>query len=251
MLINSNDLTKFKLHGTDGDLGQVKDILFDTEHWGVRYLVVDTGAWLVDRSVLISPHAITSVSKDLQTVTVNLTKKQIEDSPPLEKDKELSAQFERDYHAYYGWPVYWGGPFMWGFSYSPIALQGFMREGEPKDDVPKERDLKTQLRTTRDVISSSVQGDDGELGHVESFIVDDEAWAIRYLVVDTRKWWSGKKVLIAPKWVDQVSWTNNEVFVQLDKAKIKGAPEYDDKVDITREYESTLYAYYDRKGYWA
>ena len=70
---------------------------------------------------------------------------------------------------------------------------------------------------------------DGELGHVDDFLIDDRERAIRYLVVDTRNWWPGKKVVLSPDWIKTVSWTDSQVHVDLRRDEIKAAPEYDPK----------------------
>ena len=115
MLCNARTLKGYKLDSLDGDIGKVKEFYFDDRHWTIRYLVADTGNWLPGRQVLISPYALAAINKDLcmPEIEVNLTKKQIEDSPSLDNDKPVSRQFEENYHGYYGWPMYWSGPSMW------------------------------------------------------------------------------------------------------------------------------------------
>lgn len=83
------------------------------------------------------------------------------------------------------------------------------------------------LRSTREVTGYHIQARDGQIGHVEDFTVDDETWIIRYLVLNTRNWLPGKKVLVAPRWVDRVSWLGSKVFVDLPRVSIKDNPEYD------------------------
>ena len=114
MLIKTKTLKGYTLDSLDGEIGKVKEFYFDDYHWTIRYLVADTGNWYTDRQVLISPHALVEVNKEKQNIAVNLTKKQIEDSPPLDSDKPVSRQFEEAYYGYYGWPMYWDGPYMWG-----------------------------------------------------------------------------------------------------------------------------------------
>ena len=106
------------------------------------------------------------------------------------------------------------------------------------------------LRSTDDVSGHNIQAADGEIGHVEDFIVDDETWAIRYLIVDTRNWWPGKKVLISPKWIERVSWSESKVFVNLTRETIKQSPEYSEESLLTRDYETGLHRHYNRQGYW-
>ena len=94
------------------------------------------------------------------------------------------------------------------------------------------------------------QAADGEIGHVEDFIIDDETWAIRYLLIDTGSWWPGKKVLISPHWIERISWSESKVFVNLSCETIRQSPEYTEESLLTREYETGLHGHYNRQGYW-
>ena len=107
------------------------------------------------------------------------------------------------------------------------------------------------LRSTDAVSDYNIQAADGEIGHVEDFVIDDETWAIRYLIVDTRNWWPGKKVLVSPQWIDRVSWSESKVFVSLSRETIKQSPEYTEASLLTRDYETGLHRHYNRPGYWA
>jgi len=68
MLDKAKTLSGYKLRSLDGDIGKVKDFYFDDHHWTIRYLVADTGDWLADRLVLISPHSLTAVDRKQRTV---------------------------------------------------------------------------------------------------------------------------------------------------------------------------------------
>jgi hypothetical protein len=114
MLTTAATLKGYKLESNDGEIGKVKDFYFDDQYWTVRYLVADTGTWLSGKQVLISPYALAGVIKDDNHIRVDLSKKQIQESPSLDTDKPVSRQFEEDYYGYYGWPSYWGGPYQWG-----------------------------------------------------------------------------------------------------------------------------------------
>jgi len=106
------------------------------------------------------------------------------------------------------------------------------------------------LRSTHAVSGYHIQATDGEIGHVADFVIDDATWAIRYLIIDTQNWWPGKKVLVAPQWIERVSWDESKVFVNLTQEAIKRSPEYTEDSLLTREYETGLYRHYDRQGYW-
>ena len=109
MLRIVKELYGAKLGASDGEIGQVKDFYFDDQNWAVRYVVADTGSWLAGRKVLISPHAFGSLHRAGKLLLVNLTRKQIEDSPSIESHKPVSRQYEEEYYRYYGWPYYWQG----------------------------------------------------------------------------------------------------------------------------------------------
>ena len=245
MLTKAKTLKGYKLHSRDAEIGKVKEFYFDDQHWTIRYLVADTGNWLLDRQVLISPYALVAVNKEGQYITIDLTKKQIEDSPSLNSDKPVSRQFEGTYYGYYGWPMYWNGPYMWG--YYPYIV----RDREKwRESTQSEKAWDHHLRSTHDVSGYHIQAADGEIGHVEDFIIDDETWAIRYLIIDTRNWWPGKKVLVSPQWIERVSWSESKVFVNLLRETIKQSPEYTEELLITRDYETRLHRHYNRQGYW-
>ena len=245
MLNKVKVLTGYKLEGIDGEIGKVKEFYFDDQHWTIRYLVADTGNWLTGRQVLISPYALAAVNKEEQYITIDLTKKQIEDRPSLNSDKPVSRQFEETYYGYYGWPVYWGGSNRWG-NYPYIV-----RDREKwRESTQGEEAWDPYLRSTDDTSGHDIQASDGEIGHVEDFIIDDETWAIRYLIIDTRNWWPGKKVLISPKWIERVSWSESKVFVNLTRETIKESPEYTEESLLTRDYETGLHRHYNRQGYW-
>jgi uncharacterized protein YrrD len=246
MLHKHKSFIGYSIHNScDEIIGKVKDIYFDDRHWTVRYLVASTGTWLTGRQVLLSPYALVTVNDHEKNIVANLTKKQIEDSPSLNSDKPVSRQFEESYYGYYGWPIYWGGPYNWG-NYPYIEHNHEKRDAFPKS----EKKYDHHLRSSHEVTGYNIEAKDGEIGHVEDFIVDDDGWTIRYLIVNTSNWWAGKKVLISPLWIKRVSWSERTVSVDLTRETIKLSPEFTDQSLITRDYEASLYGQYNRKGYW-
>jgi hypothetical protein len=188
MLINAKTLKGYQLDGSEGVVGKVKEFYFDDQHWTVRYLVADTGNWLTGRQVLLSPYAMFLVNKKAERIGINLSKKQVEDSPSLGSDKPVSRQFEKTYYGYYGWEPYWSNSYQWGASSNWIPGKEVWKLS---DKEVKGWDL--HLRSSNDVSGHHIQATDGEIGHVVDFILDDEMWAIRYLIIDTKNWWVGKK----------------------------------------------------------
>jgi len=245
MLIKANTLKRYSLASLDGDMGSASEFYFDDRFWAIRYLVANTGVWLSGRKVLISPYALDGVNTVDEKLFVLLTRKQIEDSPSLDMDKPVSCQYEGLFNEYYSLPNYWGGPYMWGGD--PYIEEDRSKWGLAASEA---MGWDRHLRSSHEVTGYHLSALDGEIGHVDDFIIDDGTWAIRYLVVATKNWWPGKKVLISPKWIENVSWEEREVAIRLSRERIKTAPEYNDECLLTRDYETGLYGHYNREGYW-
>lgn len=245
MLNKVGTLKGYKIHSLDGELGTVEEFYFDDQHWTIRYLVANTGNWLTGRQVLLSPYALRIINQEKQYINVALTNKQIESSPSLNTDKPVSQQFEDDYYAYYGWLPYWAGSHAWG------VYPDIVQNREVSIEATQSTNTRDpNLRSTDDVSGHHIQASDGEIGRVDDFIMDDETWTIRYLVVNTDNWWQGKKVLISPKWIERISWDEKKVFVNLSRETIKLAPEYTNETVFTRDYEISLYQHYNLQKYW-
>ncbi|HEX5885035.1 MAG TPA: PRC-barrel domain-containing protein [Pyrinomonadaceae bacterium] len=249
------------IHATDGDFGSVDDFLFDDENWAIRYLVVDTGKWIPGRQVLISPVSLRTKQR-ADELRTTLSKEQIKNSPDIYTDRPVSRQREAEYLNYFGYPYYWRGPALWGATAYPLYPDDTRSMKYPDrvsgstgsaaapriERLPEAED--THLRSAAEVTGYYIEATDGEIGHVEDFIVDDTNWVIRYMVVDTVNWWPGKKVVVSPEWITGVSWPNSRVSVSLSRQEIKNAPEYDPRTMMSRAYEDVLYEYYSRPKYW-
>ena len=251
MLVNTAHLKGLAIHARDGALGTVEDFYFDDDTWGVRYFVVDTGG-LAGRKVLISPMSVIRTDWQDKRMDLALSQEQVKNSPDIDTHKPVSRQHEAEYLGYYGYPYYWGGPYLWGDVLYPagLAVPATGLSENAAMSLPAETE-ETHLHSCDAVCGFHLDALDGELGHLDCFLVDDQAWAIRYAVVATRNWWPGKKVLVSPAWVESISWPESKVFVGLKQDAIRGAPEYDESLPVTREYEHRLYLHYGRPPYWA
>jgi len=190
------------------------------------------------RRMLISPIALGTPRWETQALPVKLTKEQVESSPPIDTDKPVFRQMEEELHTHYGWPPYWS---------STRALTAVkVIEGKVENETTEQ----LALRSTREVVGYDIQASDGKVGHVDDFIVGDESWIIRYMVVDTRDWLPGRKVLVAPAWIGAVAWPERNVYVDLSRKAVKNSPEFDPTATVNQEYELKLYDYYGRPKYW-
>jgi hypothetical protein len=225
MLHSIKHLYGGKLGASDGDIGHVKDFLFDDQSWAVRYVAADTGSWLTGRQVLISPHAFVSLDWTGKLLLVSLSRKQIEDCPPIESHKPVSRQYEEEYHRYYGWPYYWEGSGLWGLSGFPILeLPPRPVPAELVASGPSQENTDAHLRSARAVNGYHIQASDGTCGHICDFMMDAQTWAIRQLVVRIGHRFSGSEVEIPTSQVDRISYDKSTVFVKLTSKAVEQCP---------------------------
>ena len=220
MFHNTKTIIGHKLSAVDGDIGHVSDFYFDDKTWAVRYVVAETGTWLTGRTVLLSPYAFfTFFDPVAKVLPVNLTRKQIENSPSIELHRPVSRQFEENYYRYYGWPPYWQGGQMWGKTDFPAATPASPLDRAILHDYARWDDL--HLRSTQAVTGYPIQALDGEVGTVTGFMIDDRTWAVRDLVVETGHWYSGKEILVSTANIDRISYKESCVFGRLTKYEIQ------------------------------
>lgn len=220
MIHKAKQLYGKKLGARDGDIGRVKDIYFDDLHWAIRYVVADTGSWLSGRQVLLSPRAFERLEEDEGALLINLTRKQIEDSPSIEAHRPVSRQYEAEYYHYYGWPVYWIGDGFGGLGGFSGAIPVPAKDGE-RHHGHNQRD-DAHLRSTRAVTGYHIQTAGGLVGRVHDFAIDDQTWSISEIVAETGHWFAGRNVLIAPRSISRISYEQSTVFVNLTKEDIQG-----------------------------
>ena len=238
MLRNASAIKGYAIAATDGRLGTVSDFLFDDASWLVRWLVVDTGKWLSGRKVLLPPSVLGHIDPNGNEFAVSLTMQQVKDSPDIDTERPVSRQIETNIYDFYGWSPYWGGTgFLmggyggYGYGYgggaiAPLPSPGSMRRAE---DIAaaQQNDDDPHLRSVEAVTGYHIHASDGEIGYVEDFLLQDTDWSIHNLVVDTTNWWPGKKVLIAPRSIQEIDWTDNLVNLKIDREKVKNSPAYD------------------------
>jgi hypothetical protein len=263
MLRSVKELEKCTIGATDGVIGRVEDFYFDDVAWVIRYLVVNTGAWLSNRHVLISPHAIRGwgpeagdgrhggegrEAREGAVLPVSLSREQVRQSPDVDLEKPVSRQYELSYFGYYGYPYYWSGDNLWGADcYPGIVPIPDAVQVAAEAETRKHQD--PHLRSCNAVAGYDLRAADGAIGHVASFVIDEESWAIRFLIVDTSNWWIGHQVLIAPEWIESVSWVHASVNTALTRQAVKDSPPYDPGSLLDSRKEAALYSHYGRSAY--
>ena len=262
MLRRVTDIIGFEIVAKDeetgklDEAGKITDLYFEEENWTVRYAVVDTGGWLTGRKVLISPASFLPLVWEKKVIPVELTKRQIENSPDVDLAQTVSQQALAELHAYYGWPAYWAGSVPMGSAHAgaytaPAAAQEYARgEGRAPVTRPEREEWQPHLHSAREVIGYGIRAEDGGIGNASDLFVEEESWIIRYLLVDTQPWWPGKHVIVSVDWVTGLDWAEGEFQVNVTKDKIRNSPEYDPREPISRRYEQDIHEYYGVPGYW-
>jgi hypothetical protein len=253
MLRRVNGLRGLALRAVDDPIGSVAAFCFDDQSWSMRYMLVQTGNWLDGETVLISPRAIRAVDWARQRIDLNVTSRQIRDAPRTLVDQPISRRMELAHATYYNDEPYWYGPGRWGHTGFPYYGDG-MTGYTPASTAATERERElpsgdTHLHSTREVLNYHIRASDGTLGYLSDFVMDDETWAVRYLVIDTRSRRPSKPALIAPAWIAAVSWGDRTIDVDLPGGLIRAAPAYD-PTWLNRTFEQGLYRHYQRSAYW-
>lgn len=248
MLRNAKSLEGYELHARDGAIGKVKDVYFDDAQWQVRYLVVSAGSWLTGREVLIGAAALIAREWEKRALTVDLTKEQVRNSPAVATDRPVSRKQERELHNFYAWPYYWTAPMM-GIGFAPLSPPLFGdASGSTGVGVTTPVEVKSDpnLRSAHAIRGYRIEATDGSIGHVEDFLIDDESWRVPYLLVDTRNWWPGKKIIVSPAQIRNMDWVNSVVNLALTRDAIKSGPEFDEAQAVTKDYTDRLETHYGR-----
>lgn len=274
MLRRLNELIGYTI-SADEEIGSVDDFYFDENTWTVRYMVANTGSWFSGRKVLVSTAALGTPRWLDEVLSVNLTRKQVENGPSIDLAKPVSQQQETELSDYYGWPMYWlaaAGAASGGATYSadgtaglapvaaaPIGVAAAEKTVDSMSEPTKHRAnhertgepvTRPLIRSVKEVTGYYISANDGDIGHVEDFFADDTGWGIHYMLVDTRNWLPGRKVLVAPNWISRVSWDESKVHVNMSREQIQNSPEYDPTVPLDRDYETRLFNHYGYPGYW-
>ena len=227
MLRSTKALEGARIRAIDGDIGHVEQFYFDDRNWRINYVVTNIGNWLHGKQVLMSPEVINSIEGDDEPViNVALTKEQVRQSLDAQTHRPVSLQQPHDYYLYLGLPHYLN-----------VA-------------VSPDPDSDAHLRSTKIVARYHIMAVDGEIGHLDGFLIDDETWTIRYAMADTRNWWHGKEILLATEWIYWISWAESNVYVGFRRERIGNSPEFHPERPLTRDFEIELYTYYQRTPYW-
>jgi hypothetical protein len=85
---------------------------------------------------------------------------------------------------------------------------------------------------------------DGDIGHVADLLIDVDSWRICYLVLDTRNWLPGRRVVLSPRWIKHIDWVTGRMKIDLNRETVKSSPPYEQARPITPDYSARLQRHY-------
>ena len=197
MLHDLKNLTGSSVIATDGEMGRVRNFLFDDISWTIRYLVVDVGTWYQRRDVVLPITTIEQPDWAKRIFHVRLTREQVRDSPDVDTEKPVSRQQEIAMEEYWGKMAYWVSTHFEGGALIPTGRKYPVRTKEDPD-----------LRSAWGLTDYEVWATDGEIGHLEGLIMDEISWHLGYLDVITGDWLHNRSLLIPTRWIKSVSWAD-------------------------------------------
>jgi hypothetical protein len=197
MLHNLKQLMGSSVIAADGEMGRVRNFLFDDTSWTIRYLVVDVGTWHQRRDVVLPITTIEQPDWAKRIFHVHLTRAQLRESPDVDTEKPVSRQQEIAMEEYWGKMAYWVSTHLDGGALIPTGRKYPVRTKEDPD-----------LRSAWNLPGYEVWATDGEIGRLESLILDEATWHLGYLDVKAGDWLLCRSVLIPTRWIESVSWAD-------------------------------------------
>ncbi len=220
-------LDGFSVEELDGAFGTISDFLFEDVTWHVRWAVVATGGWLTGRKHLVHPSAIVRVDQERHALLVRLSKAEVRNSPDILLDEPVSRAIEYGQQHSPGWDPAWGNPrYVAGFWGGIGVRVPHSRSNEEKamskllhsNDIKRKGD--PHLRSASAIIGCRVRATDGLIGHVAGIILDQSEWVVRMVVVETNRWWPGKRLTVPVSAVSDISWPHQEVRLKMPSHEI-------------------------------
>lgn len=236
MLQKATELLGTTVMAADGDVGEIDDLYFDDQRWGLRYLVVKTGSWFDQRKVLVSPYALRSDSSRTQ-LKLDLTREQVRNAPEIDTDQPVSRRQEIAHARHFQYPFYWTGPNLWGMGGEPVMVNAVPyglasrerldhRADQLEDEAASARAEQEAIdechvRSCREVCRYEASALDNRAGKIDDLLIDDQDWHVESLVIDTTRWLPGGKVAVTTSHVRQIDWHTRSVALDLDRNAVK------------------------------
>jgi hypothetical protein len=216
MLVSAKELIRYRVRAIDGKLGKAHDLYFEDGSWAVRFLLLNVGRWLLGERVLIPPERLGQPDTNAHSLPVLMTKREAEHCASSETARPVSHQMRQMVFAHYG-GVYaqGGGPMA---SLHGVLASEAVAIAEGDEQPPPQG---PSLRSVQELLGYQIEALDGPLGVAEDFLIDDDEWVVRYMLVNTKTWKPGRQILVPPSWVQAIVWAESRIHVSVKREKIK------------------------------
>lgn len=219
MQLYTNQLFKLSLGALDGEIGKVKDIYFDDSDWTVRYLVADTGNWLFERKVLISPIAVEQPFENSdKVIKLKLDKEQVKNSPEIDTDLPFSLQQESSLFDHYSWPSFGRAGMGWPTTGVLRGTSAIINKAELKAE------FDPHLRSFQHISKYEIYHDFGRVGLVKDLIIDMTDWSIPFLLFDDVFTSDQERVVISTSKILSIDWDTSQIRISLTQEEVRNAP---------------------------
>lgn len=208
------------MFGPRAAIGRVDRFFADLDRWAIRYLAVVSGG--APRHVhLVSPLSVAGIDWQERRIRVRTTRRKVEEGPEVEVGAPISRAQEAEHNRLFRLPPYWGGVSLWGDQLLPVLLArtpGSARHGSGAPEI-------VRLISTSSLLRSSLHCPEGPIGPVVDLLMDQDSWALRFLVVESRGEGPRGKLMVDPAWVESCDLADNRLYVGLPRAAIREATE--------------------------
>jgi sporulation protein YlmC with PRC-barrel domain len=204
MLRHARDVIGWTVSARGGPAGVVRDVLVHDRRWNVRHLVVETAPPARVRHALISPNVVRRLNDDRRRVELAVEQWEVSAAPDIEYDPPIAVLQEHMRYDTLGWRYY---------VRKPQAAPVWPAQEEPDPLPPRTRAQTTgdsHLRSVAVMSGYSVQGNDGKVGVLRDFVLDDQTWQISCLVVEAPE----GDVAVSVDHIRTIDWERSEI--QLD-----------------------------------
>ncbi len=250
MLRTAKAFKKLIVRASDGAVGCLRDIHFEDTEWEVAQLEVEMVGETDRGTIFISTGAVVSPGSGRDEIAFDLSTQHGRASTPIPTDGTQDNGFD----SIYRWSPYGSA----SAPRDPDATAPGPSAGKLSDIIPfaaekvqrtcdtrqPDRSSEPRLRSLRELAGYRIEALDGDIGHIGDLVIDDQRWAIPFVVIDTRNWWPGTHVMVPSGEILGMSRADRIVFVSLSRQVIQGSPEFDPAIAISAEYRSRLDAYY-------
>lgn len=93
-----------------------------------------------------------------------------------------------------------------------------------RPDLAASRAAEDHLDSVKNTTGFHIHARNGEIGHVDDFLISEDSWRIRYLLVDTSNWIGGRSVIVSSGAIERVDKDDGQIHVAADRDAIANAP---------------------------